>query len=141
MNLDLTPHSPPTHLSPHLRRNLETQFYVQGLAKFSQSDMVKAGLSYHHAQIIVETFGVIAGDENAHIQALTGAITALGGQVNNKCGFDFTAALNDPFSERKASSITSHRPIADHVLFVQLSWPLREPLNRSAFRLTLEVPH
>ena len=80
-------------------RALEASFYVQGLATFSQTDMQKAGLSAAQAQIVVESLGVIAGDEDAHRQALTATIGALGGTVVDKCAFDFTAALTDPVSK------------------------------------------
>lgn len=68
--------------------------------------MEKAGLSKAQAQIVLETLTVIAGDEDAHKQALTATIGALGGTVVDKCAFDFTAALTDPVSECRASCLT-----------------------------------
>lgn len=80
-------------------RALEATFYKHGLAKFSKQDMVHAGLSEAQAQIIIETLSVVQKDEDAHLQALTATIGALGGTVVDKCQFNFEAALTDPVSK------------------------------------------
>lgn len=116
-------------LTRALLRELETQFYIQGLAKFSHTDMQKAGLSAAQAQIVVETLTVIANDENQHAIALKAAIKALGGEVKQPCGFDFSAALSSPAGELKRGS----DPANNHVLtwFIRVpskcSWLLRKP--------------
>lgn len=55
--------------------------------------MEQAGLSPAQAQIIVESFTVIAADEDLHTKALTSTIQALGSQPVTGCSFNFEAAF------------------------------------------------
>ena len=70
--------------------------YQKALEKFSLEDWVHAGFWHAQAQIIRESFEVIASDEHSHSVALEATIKALGGTVKQPCGFGFNAVLSDP---------------------------------------------
>ncbi|KAF8338946.1 uncharacterized protein EI90DRAFT_3118017 [Cantharellus anzutake] len=77
----------------HVLEQLETAFYQQALAKFQPSDFTNAG--FNSADIPVQQFMTIRGDEASHTTALEGAITSLGGTPISSCQFDFTSALTN----------------------------------------------
>ncbi|EPQ59667.1 hypothetical protein GLOTRDRAFT_71293 [Gloeophyllum trabeum ATCC 11539] len=72
---------------------LESQFYTQALSKFQESDFNAAGFSA--AQVPIQQFSVIAGDEKTHSTVLQSQITDLGDKPITNCNFDFSSALTD----------------------------------------------
>jgi len=72
---------------------LEMSFYMQAVAKFSQSDITSAGFT--NALLVQQQISNIVADEGNHINALSNAIQNLGQQPLGGCNFDFTSALTD----------------------------------------------
>lgn len=69
---------------------------MQGLKKFSVMDFQLAGFSHAQIQILVESIGIVAFDEQAHVTALQAALTGAGASTDQVCQFDFSAALTSP---------------------------------------------
>jgi hypothetical protein len=77
----------------HVLEQLETQFYNDALKKFKAPDFLAAGFST--AEVPIEQFKQIVTHEQAHIDALAGALKALGDKPLDTCKFDFSSALGD----------------------------------------------
>jgi hypothetical protein len=71
---------------------LETEFYAQGIAKFSDSDFQAAGFS--SSLIATQTLTTIQGDEATHTTVIQQALQDNGAQPL-KCNFKFDSALTD----------------------------------------------
>lgn len=72
---------------------LETAFYTQALAKFTESDFTAAGFS--SPQIAIQQFTNIQADESTHSTVLQAALKSFGETPITSCKFDFTPALGD----------------------------------------------
>ncbi|KAL7416859.1 ferritin-like domain-containing protein [Mrakia frigida] len=73
---------------------LESQFYIQALAKFTPEQYTSAG--FVSSALVAEQLGVVSKDEAAHVTALEAAIVNVGQfPIAKTCTFDFTAALTD----------------------------------------------
>jgi len=72
---------------------LETEFYGQALKKFKESDFTAAG--YPSAQLPIEQFKVIKGDEETHAKFLQSGLKGLGKAPVGGCRFNFDSALTD----------------------------------------------
>jgi hypothetical protein len=72
---------------------LETQFYTQALAKFTDSDFTAAGFS--SSQIPLQQFQRIMSDEQTHSSILQDTIKSFGAQPITNCNFDFSSVLTD----------------------------------------------
>jgi len=72
---------------------LESKFYSEALAKFKESDFTAAGFT--SAQLAIEQFLVIQGDEATHSLVLRDGIKTLGGMPVDTCTFDFSKVLVD----------------------------------------------
>ncbi|KAF7331654.1 hypothetical protein MKEN_00045100 [Mycena kentingensis (nom. inval.)] len=71
---------------------LETKFYAEGIAKFTESDFTSAGFS--SALIATETLTVIQADEAAHTDFIQQALKDNGAEPL-VCDFDFSSVLTD----------------------------------------------
>ncbi|KAI0356692.1 hypothetical protein OH77DRAFT_226148 [Trametes cingulata] len=71
----------------------ESTFYSQALQKFQSSDFTAAG--FVDAQVPVQQFTQIQGDEASHATILESTIQSLGDSALTNCKFDFGNALND----------------------------------------------
>ncbi|KAF7330831.1 hypothetical protein MVEN_02422300 [Mycena venus] len=71
---------------------LETEFYAQGIAKFSDSDFQAAGFS--SSLIATQTLTTIQGDEATHTTVIQQALQDNGAQPL-KCNFKFDSGLTD----------------------------------------------
>jgi hypothetical protein len=65
--------------------HLEATLYREALARFTVADFTAAGFD----PLVVETLGVIATDEAAHVAALTAAVSQLGGEPVTEGTYDF----------------------------------------------------
>jgi hypothetical protein len=72
--------------------HLEHAFYRDALMMYAEADFVAAGF----APLVVEYLGIIRDDELAHVQALTAAVTQLGGEpvAEGEYNFGYTDVLS-----------------------------------------------
>ena len=73
--------------------NLEAAFYVQGLNRFTANDFARASysslLSSSFTNAVLDNFKKIRDHEVAHVAALRGVVTSLGGIPNDPCNYNF----------------------------------------------------
>ncbi|POY70913.1 hypothetical protein BMF94_6091 [Rhodotorula taiwanensis] len=118
----------------------EGAFYRQGLAKFGLADMMAAGLSRVQAFIVIEQIQILAIDEDAHLQALSSAVVALGAQPFTGCGYDFSKALADPLTFLSAARIIEAVGVSAYLGAAHLL-KSADLLEAAASILTLEARH
>jgi len=71
---------------------LESSFYGQAISKFQDSDFTAAGFT--SSQMVTQILTQIKTDEDTHIVALQGALSAAGGTPLT-CNFKFDSVLTD----------------------------------------------
>lgn len=72
---------------------LESKFYTDALAKFSDADFTAAGFTV--AEVPKEIFKTIQSDEQAHIDFLSSALKGNNNDVVSGCTFNFDSVLTD----------------------------------------------
>jgi len=117
---------------------LETQFYMQALQKFQESDFVSAGFT--SAQIPIEQFTAIANDEATHTTILATTIQALGDQPISSCSFDFSSVLTDVPTMAAAARLVENVGVGAYLGAAHL---LSDPtlLTAAASIMTVEARH
>ncbi|TFY73227.1 hypothetical protein EWM64_g10785, partial [Hericium alpestre] len=118
--------------------NLETQFYTQGLKKFSESDFAAAGFT--SAQIPVEQLTAIMQDEATHVTVLESVIQSLGAQPVGGCQFDFSSVLTDIPTMAAAARLVENVGVGAYLGAAHL---VSDPtiLTSAASILTVEARH
>lgn len=90
----LTTRKPDSHQEfADVLEQLESTFYSQGLAKFTDADFTAAGFT--SSQLVIEQLKIIQQDEATHSTALQAQIVSLGDQPITTCKFKFDSALTD----------------------------------------------
>lgn len=72
---------------------LESEFYRQGIEKFSEADFAAAG--FVNTQAVSQTLVSIQTSESVHSQVLQSALKSFGAEPVTTCKFDFSSALTD----------------------------------------------
>lgn len=122
----------------HTLELLESEFYAQALAKFTDADFTNAG--FVSAQLPVQQFQVIQRDEAAHATFLEVGLQALGQTPLAGCRFDFTPLLTDVATMASAARIIEYVGVGAYLGGAAL---LTEPafVDAAATILTIEARH
>jgi len=117
---------------------LESEFYQQGIAKFSDSDFENAGFS--SVQIVQEQLTTIQGDEASHLDFLTKGLTALGSSAPSGCQFNFDSVLTDVATMAATARVVENVGVAAYLGAAHL---VTDPqiLTAAASILTIEARH
>jgi len=117
---------------------LETEFYKQALAKFTESDFQTAG--YSSAQVPIEQFTTIMGDEAAHAKILNSSIGALGGKLVEGCQFSFDSVLGDVTTMAATARVVENLGVSAYLGAAHL---IQDPriLEAAGSILTVEARH
>jgi len=122
----------------HTLELLESEFYTQALAKFSDVDFTNAG--FVSPQIPAQLFQVIQRDEAAHATFLEVGLQVLGQRPLAGCSFDFTPLLTDVATMASAARIIENVGVGAYLGGAAL---LTEPafVDAAATILTIEARH
>lgn len=117
---------------------LESTFYAQALQKFKDSDFQAAGFS--SAQIPIQQFTQIGGDEATHSTVLQAALTANGAQPITGCNFDFSSVLTDVTTMAATARLVENVGVGAYLGAASL---IADPslLTAAASILTVEARH
>jgi len=117
---------------------LETNFYIQALQKFSASDFIAAGLLT--PEIAIEEITVISIDEKTHHTTLSSAIQDNGGQPIIDCKFDFSSVLTDVSTMVATARVVENVGVGAYLGAAHL---IADPglLTSAASILTVEARH
>lgn len=117
---------------------LETQFYTQALQKFQESDFLSAGFT--SADIAVQQFTAIQGDESSHETLLASTIQSLGDQPISGCSFNFDSVLTDVATMAATARVVENLGVAAYLGAAHL---VDDPvlLTDAASILTVEARH
>ncbi|KIJ26974.1 hypothetical protein M422DRAFT_37980 [Sphaerobolus stellatus SS14] len=117
---------------------LESEFYTQGIAKFSDSDFQDAGFS--SVQVVTEQLTTIQGDEEAHLSFLTKGLVALGSSAPSNCQFNFDSVLTDVSTMAATARVVENVGVAAYLGAAHL---ITDPqiLTAAASILTIEARH
>ncbi|KAI0637722.1 ferritin-like domain-containing protein [Trametes polyzona] len=116
----------------------ESTFYQQALQKFQTNDFTAAG--FVDAQVPVQQFKVIQGDEAAHASVLESTITSLGDSAIKDCKFDFGKALDDVPTMAATARVVENLGVAAYLGAAHL---ITDPvlLTAAGSILTVEARH
>ncbi|KAJ6627355.1 ferritin-like domain-containing protein [Mycena sp. CBHHK59/15] len=116
---------------------LETEFYAQGIAKFTDSDFTNAGFS--SSMIATQTLTTIQSDESTHTTVIQQALVD-NGATPLKCSFDFTSALTDVPTMAATARVVEYVGVAAYLGGATL---IDDPvfLDAAASILTVEARH
>ncbi|KAH8105484.1 ferritin-like domain-containing protein [Cristinia sonorae] len=122
----------------HVLEQFETQFYTQALAKFQEPDFTTAGFS--NAQVPIQQFTAIQGDEATHTEILASTITSQGGTPVTTCTFNFDAALSDVATMAATARLVENLGVAAYLGAAHL---VKDPvlLTAAGSILTVEARH
>jgi hypothetical protein len=117
---------------------LESQFYQKAIEKFQPADFETAGFS--PAQLAVEQFTIIQGDEAAHSTAIQAALKSFGAEPLTSCTFNFDSALTDVATMAATGRVVENLGVAAYLGGATL---LTDPvlLDAAASILTIEARH
>ncbi|KAJ7067861.1 ferritin-like domain-containing protein [Mycena amicta] len=117
--------------------DLETQFYSEGIAKFSESDFSAAGFS--SALIATQSLTAIQSDEATHGTFLKQALKDNGAEALN-CSFDFSSVLTDVPTMAGAARLVEYLGVGAYLGGATL---IDDPvfLDAAASILTVEARH
>jgi len=116
---------------------LETEFYSQGIAKFSDSDFTNAGFS--SSLIASQALSAIQSDESTHTTVIQQALKDNGVQPLN-CSFNFGSALDSVTAMAATARVVEYVGVAAYLGGATL---LDDPilLDAAASILTVEARH
>lgn len=122
----------------HVLELLETDFYMQALAKFQPSDFLAAGFTT--ADVFAQQVESIAFDEMSHATALASSIVAFGAQPVTTCQFNFDSILTDVQTMATAARLIEHVGVGAYLGAAHL---LSDPrfITTAASILTIEARH
>jgi hypothetical protein len=117
---------------------LESTFYAQALQKFKEPDFLAAGFS--SAQIPIQQFTQIGGDEATHSTVLQAALSANGAQPVTGCNFDFSSVLTDVTTMAATARLVENVGVGAYLGAASL---IADPslLTAAASILTVEARH
>ncbi|KAF9643557.1 hypothetical protein BDM02DRAFT_3221793 [Thelephora ganbajun] len=117
---------------------LESKFYAEALAKFNKSDFTTAGFT--NAQLAIEQFLSIQGDEATHSVALREGIKSLGSTPVDTCTFDFSKVLTDVTTMANVARLVENVGVTAYLGAAHL---LSDPvlLTAAGSILTVEARH
>jgi len=117
---------------------LENKFYSEALAKFKEADFTAAGFS--NAQLAIEQFLVIQGDEATHSLVLRDGIKTLGDKPVDTCTFDFSKVLVDVATMATVARLVENVGVTAYLGAAHL---LSDPvlLTAAGSILTIEARH
>ncbi|KAI9809344.1 MAG: hypothetical protein M1825_002636 [Sarcosagium campestre] len=114
--------------------HLESTFYKQGLQNFTQEDFISAGFD----ETFFKNIQTVAGDEAAHVDFLTKALTAAGGKPVEPCTYAFP--VTDVKSFVTVSSVLEGVG-ASAYLGAAASIAAKDTLTAAGSILTVEARH
>ncbi|KAF7301262.1 hypothetical protein MIND_00691000 [Mycena indigotica] len=116
---------------------LETEFYAQGIKKFSESDFSNAGFS--SASIVTQSLTTIQGDEAAHTTFIQQALKDNGAEPL-KCSFNFDSVLTDVATMAATARVVEYLGVSAYLGGATL---IDDPifLDAAASILTVEARH
>jgi len=117
---------------------LESTFYSQGIAKFSESDFTAAGFT--SATLVAQQLTAIQNDEATHSTILQAVIKSLGAQPLTTCQFNFDSALTDVATMAATARIVEFVGVSAYLGGATL---IDDPviLDHAASILTVEARH
>ncbi|KAJ7106250.1 ferritin-like domain-containing protein [Mycena epipterygia] len=116
---------------------LESEFYTQGLAKFTDADFTAAGFT--SSMIATQYYNAIQLDEATHISVLQQALTD-NGATPLTCNFNFDSAMTDAATMAATARVVEYVGVA---AFLGGATLIDDPvfLDAAASILTIEARH